>query len=83
MRETLVRDLGVNGLKKSSDDAGHSFLCFDTTMQLSGGQDDTRRGTVVDENGKRSSVYCRGRWRKRASLSIFVASVVMRRWAVP
>lgn len=34
MLETLVRDLSVKGLKKSSDDAGHRFLCFDTTMQL-------------------------------------------------
>lgn len=33
MLETLVRDLSIEGLKKSGD-AGRRFLCFDTTMQL-------------------------------------------------
>eukprot|EP00752_Nemacystus_decipiens_P006981 g6262.t1 len=34
MLETLVSDLSIKGLKKSGDDAGRRFLCFDTTMQL-------------------------------------------------
>lgn len=33
MLEALVRNLSMEGLKNSND-AGHRFLCFDTTMQL-------------------------------------------------